>query len=91
MPSAAVGVECRIRGCRKRAMHVALLLGSRRMVDRGPYKRVPESDPRVHVQEALIYNRFCREIGDTDSRGRAPHKRGIARRIGRRDEQKATG
>ena len=71
--------------------YVTLLLGCRRMVDRGPYKRVPECDPRVHVQEAFICNRFCRGTGDTDLRGRAPHKRGIARRFGRRDEQKTTG
>src|ERR1700730_7095606 len=72
-------------------MDVASLLRCRRMVDRGPNKRVAECDPCVHVQEAFVLDRISCRPGDTDLRGGAPHEPGITGRFGRRDEEKATG
>ena len=91
VPRTAIWVDRRVRGRRQRAVNRPLLLRFRGMVDRGPYKRVTEGDPRLHVQEAFVCNRLCRRTAHADLRGSAPDERGISRGLGRRDKQKATG
>src|SRR5690242_16841515 len=72
-------------------MHLTSLLWCRRVVDRGPYKRVPERDSRAHVQQTFVGNRIGGSAGDTEFRGGAPHESGISRRLGRGNEEKAAG
>jgi len=91
VPGASIWIDLRISDRRQGAMRVPLLLTGRRAVHRRADQRMTKPDLRAELDQTSL-NRGHRRFGpDREALGCSPHEHGVADRIGRRDQQQATG
>ena len=85
MPGAAIRLELGVGRGRQRRVHALALEIRRRTIDRGAHQRMPESDLCADFQKSCPRCRLNGRARDSKLRRGAPHERGIADGLSRRD------
>jgi hypothetical protein len=88
VPGAAVRVEAYLSGFGECSVHVASVTSRSSLVDSRTDQGMAKNDSWCHFQQAISFTRGGRGLVESEVLSGAPYKSRIARRLGRRHEEK---